>query len=91
MPELWVLRSTLTLKTTDTTLVSVDGGNGQLERGALVHLPYASPELETITEVTPSATVTPTQSLGCGEAAGPLDLGRDRAQDQVLPLAVAQE
>jgi hypothetical protein len=60
----WVLRSTLTLKTTDTTLVSVDGDNGR--RGALIHLPYASPE--TITEVTPSATVTLTQSPGCGEA-----------------------
>jgi hypothetical protein len=34
--ELWVLRSTFTLKTTDTTLVSVDGGNGQ--RGALIQL-----------------------------------------------------
>jgi hypothetical protein len=31
------------------SVVSVDGGNGQ--RGALVHLPQASPE--TITEVTP--------------------------------------
>ena len=62
--ELWVLRSTLTLKTTDTTLVSVDGNIGH--RGALVPLPHASPE--TITEETPSATVTPTQSHGRGKA-----------------------
>ena len=52
--QLWVLRSTLTLNTTDTTLLSVDGDNGP--RGALVHLPYASPE--TLTEVAPGATVT---------------------------------
>jgi hypothetical protein len=38
-----------------TTLVSVDGNNGP--RGALTRLPDASPE--TITEETPSATVTP--------------------------------
>jgi hypothetical protein len=44
--QLWVLRSTLTLKTTDTTLVSVDGNIGH--RGALVPLPHASPD--TITE-----------------------------------------
>jgi hypothetical protein len=61
---LWVLRSTLTLKATDTTMVSVDGNIGH--RGALVPLPLASPE--TITEETPSATVTPTQSLGRGKA-----------------------
>ncbi len=41
-------------------MVSVDGSNGQ--RGALVHLPDASPEA--ITEETPSANVTPTQSHG---------------------------
>ena len=35
--ELWVLRSTVTLKTIDTTLVLVDGDIGP--RGALVHLP----------------------------------------------------
>jgi hypothetical protein len=64
--KLWVLRSTLTLKTTDTTLVSVDGDNGP--RGALVHLPYASHGPETITEVAPGAAVTLKQSLGCGEA-----------------------
>ena len=62
--ELWVLRSTLTLKATDTTLVSFDGNIGH--RGALTPLPHASPE--TITEETPSATVTPTQSHGRGEA-----------------------
>ncbi len=62
--ELWVLRSTLTLKTTDTTLVSVDGNIGH--RGALTRLPHASPE--TITKETPSATVTPTQSHGRGKA-----------------------
>ena len=53
---------TLTLKTTDATLVSVDGDNGP--SGDLVHLPYASPE--TITEVAPGATVTLTPSLGSG-------------------------
>ena len=62
--QLWVLRSTLTLKTTDTTLVSVDGNIGH--RGALVPLPLASPD--TITEGTPSATVTLTQSHGRGKA-----------------------
>ena len=63
--ELWVLQGgTLTLKTTDTTLVSVDGNIGH--RGALVPLPHASPE--TITEETPSATVTLTQSHGRGKA-----------------------
>ncbi len=62
--QLWVLRSTITLKTTDTTLVSVDGANDH--RGALVHLSHDSPE--TITEETPSATVTPTQSHGRGKA-----------------------
>ncbi len=62
--QLWVLRSTLTLKTTDTTLVLVDGNIGH--RGALVPLPLASPD--TITEGTPSATVTPTQSHGRGKA-----------------------
>jgi hypothetical protein len=70
--QLWVLRSTLALKTTDATLVSVDGNIGH--RGALVPLPHASPD--TITEETPSATVTPTQSRrstfaifqGCGKA-----------------------
>jgi hypothetical protein len=62
--QLWVLRSTLTLKTTDTTLVSVDGNIGH--RGALVPLPHASPE--TRTEETPSATVTLTQSHGRGKA-----------------------
>ncbi len=56
--KLWVLRSTITLKTTVATLVSVDGDIGQ--RGALVHPPYASPK--STTEGTPSATVTPTQS-----------------------------
>ena len=55
----WVLRSTLTLKTTGTTLVSVDGDIGH--RGALVHLPHASPETITEAGCTPSATVTPTQ------------------------------
>ncbi len=34
-PELWVLRSTRTLKTTDTTLVSVDGNIGH--RGVMPH------------------------------------------------------
>ncbi len=63
--ELWVLRSTLTLKTTDTTLVSVDGNIGH--RGALIPLPHASPET-IVTEETPSATVTPTQSHGRGKA-----------------------
>jgi hypothetical protein len=62
--QLWVLRNTLTLKTTDTTLVSVDGDNGPM--GALTHLPSAGPE--SITEMTPRATVTLTQSLGCGKA-----------------------
>ncbi len=62
--QLWVLRSTLTLKTTDTTLVSVDGNIGH--RGDLVPLPLASPD--TITEETPSATVTLTQSHGRGKA-----------------------
>ena len=62
--QLWVLRSTLTLKATDTTMVSVDGNIGH--RGALVPLPLASPE--TITEETPSATVIPTQSHGRGKA-----------------------
>ena len=62
--ELWVLRSALTLKTTDTTLVSVDGNIGH--RGALVPLPLASPD--TRTEETPSATVTLTQSHGRGKA-----------------------
>ena len=58
--ELRVLRSTLTLKTTNTTLASVAGNNGQL--GAPVLLLCAYPE--TITEVTPGATVTRAQSLG---------------------------
>ena len=61
---MWVLRSTITLRTTDTTLISVDGNIGH--RGALVPLPHASHE--TITEETPSATVTLTQSLGRGKA-----------------------
>ena len=64
--ELWVLRSTITLKTTDTTLMSVDGNIGH--RGALVPLSHASARAETITEETPSATVTLTQSLGRGKA-----------------------
>jgi hypothetical protein len=85
---LWVLRSTVTvtLKTTATTLVSVNVDNGK--RGALVHLPDASPE--TITEEIPSATVTPTQSR---IHVARLDLGRDRVQDhwQVLRLRLAQE
>ena len=51
---MWVLRSTITLKTTDTTLVSVDGNIGH--RGALAPLPHASPD--TRTEETTSATVT---------------------------------
>jgi hypothetical protein len=34
--ELWVLRSTFALQTTDTTLVSVDGENGPMGPGALV-------------------------------------------------------
>ena len=86
------VRSTITLKTTDTTLVTVDGDNGR--RGALVHLPHASPE--TITEVTgtvtrtPSATVTPAQSLGCGSRITRLDLGRDRAQPEGHVLAQEQ-
>jgi hypothetical protein len=49
--------------------VQVDGDNGRRGAQALVvHLPHASPE--TTTEVTPSATVTLTHSLGCqcGEA-----------------------
>ncbi len=65
----------------------VDGDIGQ--RGALIHLQHASPE--TITEETPSATVTPTH---CGS---PMDVvrldlrvGRDRAQDQVLAQELAQ-
>jgi len=62
--QLWVLRSTLTLKATDTTRVSVDGNVGH--RGTLVPLPHASPE--TRTEETPSATVTLTQSHGRGKA-----------------------
>ena len=62
--QLWVLRSTLTLKATDTTRVSVDGNVGH--RGTLIPLPHASPE--TRTEETPSATVTPTQSHGRGKA-----------------------
>ncbi len=58
----WLLRSTLTLKTTDATLVSVDGDSGNGPMGALVHqvaphLPFASPE--TITEMTPVAAGTP--------------------------------
>jgi len=57
--QFWVLRSTLTLKATDTTLVSVDGDNGL--RGALVHLTHASPAM--ITEEAPGATVTLTQSF----------------------------
>jgi hypothetical protein len=61
--ELWVLRSTLTLKTTDTTLVSVDGNIGH--RGALVPLPLASPD--TITEGTPSATFTHRRYHGRGK------------------------
>ena len=64
--QLWVLRSTITLRTTDTTMVSVDGNIGHSRRGALVPLPHASPE--TRTEGTPSATVTPTQSHGRGKA-----------------------
>ncbi len=44
--------------------MSVDGNIGH--RGALVPLPLASPE--TITEETPSATVTLTQSHGRGKA-----------------------
>jgi hypothetical protein len=79
--KLWVLRCTINLKTTDATLVSVDGPGAIGQRGTLVHLPYDSPE--TITEETPSATVTPTH---CGNPmdVARLDLGRDRAQDQVL-------
>jgi hypothetical protein len=92
---LWVLRSTLTLKNTDTTLVSVDGSNGP--RGALVHLPDASPETiaevqrgalvrlpdaspETIAEETPSATSHQHSPMDVVR----LDLGLDRAPDQVL-------
>jgi hypothetical protein len=69
-------------QTTDTTLVSVDGDNGP--RGGtgsalqVAHLACASPE--TITEVPPGATVTLTQSLGCGR----IDLSRNRGQGQVL-------
>ena len=39
--QLWVLRSTLTLKTTDTTLLSVDGDNGRGTRMLLYtcHMP----------------------------------------------------
>ncbi len=79
---LWVLRlglgSTLTLKTTDTTLVSVDGDNGR--RGALVHrdLPYARPETITEVSVAPSATVTLTQSRGPLMWCQKLNLGRSR-------------
>jgi hypothetical protein len=61
--QLWVLRSTITLKTTDTTLVSVDGNIGH--RGARVPLPHAIPE--TITEETPSATVTHRRYHGRGK------------------------
>jgi hypothetical protein len=89
--QLWVLLrlgSTVTLKTTATTLVSVNGDNGK--RGALVtvHLPDASPE--TITEETPSATVTGTPAQSRSTTSPPvpvvarLDLGRDRVQGQVL-------
>ena len=79
---MWVLRSTITLKTTDTTLVSVDGNIGH--RGALVPLPHASPE--TITEETPSATVTHRRYHGHEWEAetGMTSVARDRAQDQVL-------
>ena len=82
--ELWVLRSTFTLKTTDTTLVSVDGNIGH--RGALVPLPHASPE--SITEETPTGSATvplshtdDTIDVGSRDRQ---DFGRDRAQDQVL-------
>ena len=72
--------------------MSVDGDNWPM--GALTHLPHASPE--TITETTPGATVTLTQSLqlaatgSCSVTAVTpldvvrLDLGRDRGQGQVL-------
>ena len=66
--KLWVLRSTITLRTTDTTLpvISVDGNIGH--RGALVPLPHHDASHEAITEETPSATVTLTQSHGRGKA-----------------------
>ncbi len=60
---------TITLKTTDTTLVSVDHDGANDHSGALVHLSHDSPG--TIAEETPSATgatVTPTQSHGRGKA-----------------------
>ena len=65
--QLWVLRSTLALKTTYTTLMSVEGNNGQLS--AFVHLLCACPE--TTTEAIPCATVTLTQCLGCGRLGPP--------------------
>ncbi len=62
--------------------MSVDGANDH--RGALVHLSDDSPG--TITEETPSVTVTPTQSRSATSPQVPdvvrRDLGRDRAQDQ---------
>ena len=80
--QLWVLRSTLTLKTTDTTLVSVDGNIGH--RGALVPLPHASPD--TITEETPTECHCHTLTIPWTftRSRDSRDFGRDRAQDQVL-------
>ena len=60
--------------------MSVEGDNGLM--GAPVHLPSAGPE--TITEMTPCATVTPTQSLAGPSDVVRLDLGCNRGQDQVL-------
>jgi hypothetical protein len=74
VPQLWVLRSTLTLKTTDTTLVSVDGNIGH--RGALVPLPHASPRPKPQQRRLP---------VPLSHQHSPIDVGRrDRAQDQVL-------
>ena len=85
---MWVLRSTLTLKTTDTTLVSVDGDIGQ--RGALIHLPHANPGTTTLRGDIPvplSHQHNPMDvvrlDLGNPMDVVRLDLGRDRAQDQV--------
>jgi len=56
--QLWVLRSTLTLKTTDTTLVSVDGTIGLRVLQYTCHM--TSPG--TISEDTPSATLTTSEN-----------------------------
>ena len=79
--ELWVLRSTLTLKTTDTTLVSVDGNIGH--RGALVPLPLASPDTITGELPVPLSHTGDTMVVGSRDRRDS-ESGRDRAQDQVL-------